>query len=531
MNAFRARIGVVLAVAGLLTLGLSAAYGTSSGPQSGQVRAGGTLTIGLAADPDALDPTLARTFVGRIVFMHLCEKLYDLNSRLKIVPQLAAGLPTVSRDKLTVTIRLRTGIRFNDGTPFNAQAVKISLDRHRTLARSARASELSPVASVEVRNPTTVVLRLKAPYAPLTAQLADRSGMVMSPAQLERLGDRFATSPVCVGPFQFGSRTAGDRIVLNKSQVYYARGRVHLSRIVFRIITDAAARAASLRAGDIDIQDAIASTDIRSIARDRDLRIIKSTSIGYQGLTINIGNKNGLGKLPYQNVGTPLASRQNLRQAFDLAIDRRLLNRVVFGGTNLPGCGAVPPVSPWYDRSIGCNTTRNLAQARRLVSRSGMRTPITVRLTIGTDAVAARLGQFIQAQEREAGFNVILQPTEFVTALAKADAGDFDVFAVGWSGRIDPDGNIYQFVHTRGSLNDSGFSSPRLDLILDNARKASTPRARKTLYRAAMTIIRAQRPLIYLWYPVNRFGVKRSVAGVQVFGDGLIRSQYAGFKR
>jgi peptide/nickel transport system substrate-binding protein len=412
----------------------------------------------------------------------------------------------------------------------NAQAVKISLDRHRTLARSARASELSPVASVDAQGANTVVIHLKEPYAPLTAQLADRSGMVMSPAQLSKLGDKFATEPVCVGAFRFGSRTAGDRIVLNKSPFYYARNRVHFSRIVFRIITDAAARAASLRAGDIDVQDRIASTDIRSIAGDRKLRIIKSTSIGYQGLTLNIGNKNGLGKLPYQNVGTALASRQSLRQAFELALDRRLLNRVVFGGTNFPGCGPIAPISPWYDKSLNCNTGRDLKRSRQLVSSSGMRTPINVRLMIGTDAVAARLGQFIQAQEREAGFNVILQPTEFVTALAKADAGDFDVFAVGWSGRVDPDGNIYQFVNTRGSLNDSGFSSPRLDLILNNARKAATQRARMTLYRAGVRIIRAQRPLIYLWHPVNRFGVKRTVAGVQIYGDGLIRAHLAGFK-
>ena len=97
--------------------------------------------IGLAEDPDALDPTTARTFVGRIVFAHMCEKLYDLNAKLQIMPQLAAALPQVSADKLTYTIRIRSGIKFNDGTALNAQAVKTSIDRHRTLkARLARAS-------------------------------------------------------------------------------------------------------------------------------------------------------------------------------------------------------------------------------------------------------------------------------------------------------------------------------------------------------------------------------------------------------
>src|SRR5215210_645924 len=146
MNVIRRRgprvlgAALVLAATGLLASG--AAGSVSSGS-----KAGGTLTIALAEEPDALDPTLARTFVGRMVFLAMCEKLYDLNGKLQIVPQLAAGMPKLSADKQTVTIKIRRGVRFNDGTPLNAQAVKISLDRRRTLTGSRRASELSPVTS------------------------------------------------------------------------------------------------------------------------------------------------------------------------------------------------------------------------------------------------------------------------------------------------------------------------------------------------------------------------------------------------
>ena len=234
--------------------------------------------------------------------------------------------------------------------------------------------------------------------------------------------------------------------------------------------------------------------------------MIKATSIGYQGISFNIGNKNGLGK-PFENVGTPLASRQLLRQAFELSLDRRVINRVVFGGTVLPGCLPVPPTSPYFDRSIRC-PARNVAQARSIIQRTGVDTPVRVRLTIGTDQVQARLGQVIQSMAQEAGFAVTLAPTEFVTALARQDAGNYDSFAIGWSGRIDPDGNIYQFVHSKGSLNNLGWSSPRMDLLLDNARKATTMRARRTLYSAAYRILRSQLPLLYLWHPVNRHGVK-----------------------
>ena len=258
-----------------------------------------------------------------MVFLHMCEKLYDLNAKLEIVPQLAAALPTISADKQTMTIRLRRGIRFNDGTALDAAAVKTSLDRHRTLARSARASELAPVSAVEVAGPLTVRLRLSTPYSPLTAQLADRAGMIMSPKQLDGArrpvrdepGLRRARSGTSAARPATGSRWRSRRTTTGGAGS-------SSTQIVFRIITDTSARAANLRSGDVQVLDRIASTDLPAIARDRNLRVLKATSIGYQGISINIGNKNGLGK-PFENVGTPLASRQLLRQAFELSLDRQ----------------------------------------------------------------------------------------------------------------------------------------------------------------------------------------------------------------
>ena len=109
--------------------------------------------------------------------------------------------------------------------------------------------------------------------------------------------------------------------------------------------------------------------------------------------------------------------------------------------------------------------------------------------------------------EQPVGFDVTLKPTEFVSSLNAADAGNFDAFNVGWSGRVDPDGNIYGFVATPGTLNDSGYSNPKLDYILNGARKSVTEKSRITLYTAAMKIIHRDRPLIYLYHPVNYYGV------------------------
>ena len=520
-----------LVVTGLAAVGATVAAAHTA-RSAADIRNGGTLTIGLAEEPDALDPTLARTFVGRIVFLSMCEKLYDLDSHLNIVPQLATALPQVSKDKLTYTIKLRKGVEFNDGTPFDAAAVKQTLERDLTLKGSVRASEISPIKTVDAPNATTVVLHLSSPYSPLTAQLADRAGMILSPKALDS-GGTFAQNPVCVGPFMFKDRVAGDHITVVKSPYYYDKAKVHLASIVYKIMTDPSSRTQALRAGDIQVEDRIQSTDVPTLQNDKSVTVPKAVTIGYQGLTINIGNKNGLLK-PYSNVGTDLAKSQYLRTAFDLALDRTTINKVVFGGLNQPDCYPLAPVSPWYKpttKGLACNLHANVNLAKQLVKASGIASPSVNLMLGGTDPVNARLGQVIQSMEAAVGIKVSVTPTEFTTALNRADAGNFDAFAIGWSGRVDPDGNIYGFVATKGTLNDSGYSDPKLDYILNGARKSLTTKARDTLYRAAMQIIHRQRPLIYLYHPVNYYGVSKKVAGVQIYGDGLIRAAFAGYTK
>src|SRR5437764_1156992 len=393
MNGIRGRAALAGA-APLLALSLAAVAAAGPAKHAAAAKNGGTLTIGLTAgEPDALDPTLARTFSGREVFLTFCEKLYDLNAKAQIVPQLATALPTVSKDKLTVTIPLRKGIKFNDGTPFNADAVVKSIQRDQTLKGSARASEISPVDTVTAQGQYTVVFHLKTPYSPLTAQLADRAGMVMSPAQLDKLGDKFATNPICVGPFMYDNRVAGDTITVVKSPFYYDKKDVNLDKIVFKVENDAAAAAAALKAGDLQVLDGVASTELQGVVHTPTLRIIKETGLGYQGITINLGNKNGLLK-GYSNVGTPITN-DKLREAFEMAIDRKAMNKVVFGGTVLPGCTPISPSSAWYDPSVKC-TPYNPAQAKKLVQQAGVSNP-TIHLMVPVGTVNLRQAQFLQS--------------------------------------------------------------------------------------------------------------------------------------
>src|SRR6516165_10017176 len=155
---------------------LAAVLALAASPAAAQT----TLRVGLAEDPDMLDPTLARTYVGRIVFSALCDKLFDIDAKLNIVPQLALSQQT-SEDGKTVTIRLRPGVKFHDGESLDAEAAKFSLDRHLTMTGSFRRSEITAVDHVDVVDPLTVRLVLKTPFSPLIAQLTDRAGMMVSP--------------------------------------------------------------------------------------------------------------------------------------------------------------------------------------------------------------------------------------------------------------------------------------------------------------------------------------------------------------
>jgi peptide/nickel transport system substrate-binding protein len=528
------RIGAAVGAgvaAGLLALVISAAAGASAKQAHAvKFKNGGTFTVAMTnGEPDALDPTLARTFSGREVFLTMCEKLYDLNKQTQIVPQLAAALPTVSSDKLSMTVKLRHGIKFNDGTPFNAAAVVKTEMHYLTATGSVRASEISAVKSVTAKGKYAVVFHLKAPYSPLTAQLADRAGMILSPKALGKLGLNFARSPVCVGPFMYKGRIAGDSITVVKSPFYYAKNKVHFAKIVFKIYNDTTAAAQALKAGTVQAIDAIAPTDIPSIKADNALNVIKAAGLGYGGITINIGNKNGLLKLPYQNVGTDLASSPKLREAFEMAINRNTLNKVVFNNTVLPGCTPISPSSSWFDKSIKC-TPYNPNQAKQLVKASGISNP-TVNLMVPTGTVALREAQFIQAEEAAVGIKLNVQSTDFVTSLSKADAGTFDAFLIGWSGRVDPDGNIYGFVATPGTLNDSGYSNAHLDRFLNRARSASTTKARKAYYKAAVTQIINNRPLIYLDHPITYSGITKKVSGVTLYPDTLLRVAFAGYTK
>jgi peptide/nickel transport system substrate-binding protein len=283
-----------------------------------------TLRIGLAEDPDVLDPTLARTFVGRIVFAALCDKLFDIDEKLAIVPQLATSYEW-SADSKALTMKIRPGVTFHDGEKLDAAAVKYNIERHKTMQGSNRRGELAPVTTVDVVDPMTVRLNLSAPFAPLLAQLADRAGMMVSPKAAQEAGDKFGAKPVCSGPFRFVERVAQDRIVVERFANYWNKSEIHVDRISYLPIVDSTVRLANLKSGQLDLIERLAPSDVGGLKTDARFKISTITEIGYQGITINTGKSD----LAQKN---PLGKDPRVREAFELALDRQGIVQVAMDG-------------------------------------------------------------------------------------------------------------------------------------------------------------------------------------------------------
>ena len=454
-----------------------------------------TLRIGLAGDPDTLDPTQGRTYDGRNVFAALCDKLVDIGPELEIVPQLATDWQWTDGNKGLV-LKLRTQVKFQDGEPFDAAAVKFNIERHLSMPGSNRKAEISAVTGAEVIADDTVKLVLSAPYAPLLAQLTDRAGMMVSPKAARAEGEKFGSHPVCAGPFKFVERVAQDRIV-------------------YLPIPDPTVRLANLQSGGLDIIEEVAATDFDTVRKDRRLRLTTITGLGYSGLIINLANGERSKK--------PLGQDARVRQALELSIDRTALNEVVFNGEYQPGNQWVAPSNPYYIKEFPVSA-RDVSKAKALLAAAGTPNPVIELMAINSP-VALQTAQVIQAMAQESGFDIRIKATEFASSLQLATKGDFEAFLLGWSGRSDPDGNIYNLLACNGTLNDGRYCNQEVNHELDAARSTGARADRLAHYRIAAEHILRELPIIYLYHPTFRYAATVKLSGFTPYPDGLIRPQ------
>jgi peptide/nickel transport system substrate-binding protein len=464
-----------------------------------------TLRIGLAEDPDVLDPTLARTFVGRIVFAGLCDKLFDLDEKLNVVPQLATSYKW-SADNKSLEIKLRSGVTFHDGEKMDAEAVKFNLERHKNMTGSTRRGDLAPVASVEVVDPLTVKLNLSSPFAPMLTVLTDRAGMMVSPKAAQAAGEKFGVKPVCSGPFRFVERIAQDRIVLERYPGYWNKGQIHFDRVVYQPIIDATVRLANLRR----------ASSTSSSAWPAPCRRLRATTASRSRI-VRMAIRHLFQRRQRRAGAEQPGGLRYVREAFELS-----LMQAYQGGDGRRSC----PGQPVGRAGIG--TTPRTCRFRSAMWRRRRRCPPppasnpSVTLMTPTESGAQRIEKVAQAMAKEAGFDIKIQSTEFASSLALADKGQYEAYVLAWSGRADPDGNLQIHLSCKAALNYPGYCNAAVDELINKARTTLDPAQRAKLYEE---IRRSRRQDRRSSSSSNATGFGRTAPahGLRTIPDGLVR--------
>jgi len=476
----------------------------------GSASAQGVLRIGLNDDPDALDPTISRAYTGRLVFAALCDKLFDVTPDLKIVPQLATGYEWAA-DHRSVVLKLRPGVKFHDGEPFNADAVRFNIDRHINTPGSFRKSEIGEITKVDVVDDLTVRFALSEPVTPLIAALTDRAGMMVSPKAARELGDRFGTKPVCAGPYRFVERVAQGKIVLERFAGYWDKANVQVERVEFVPITDSTARLASLRSGDLHMIERVSPTDLGQIRQDARLKVVGVPELGFQVIRLNVAN--GPKSKTFADV--------RVRQAVDLAIDRETVVQTVFNGEYIAGNQWISPSNMYYNAKLPVRK-RDVARARQLLREAGQPN-LAFTLIVPPERDRQEASLVIQAMLAEVGVTMTIQTQENVTMLQAGKRGDFEAYFTFWSGRPDPDGNIYTHYTCKGAQNDPRFCNETFDALVTKARHVAEPAERKKLYDQATEILLREVPSLHLWHRRVFTGYSIKVQGFTPHPDGIIR--------
>jgi peptide/nickel transport system substrate-binding protein len=470
------------------------------------------LRIGLAEDPDLLDPHQARTFVGRLVFTALCDKLVDIDENLKIVPRLATEW-SFSEDGKTITMKLRQGVTFHDGEKFDAAAAKYNLERALTLPESRRKSEVAAIASIDAIDDYTIKLNLKEPSSPLMSQLTDRAGMMVSPKAAKEMGANLASKPVCSGPFKFVERVQNDRIVLERFANYWNKDKIHFDKVTFTPIPDATVRLANLQSGQLDLLERLLPTDIPAVKADKRLVLQPVVGLGYASFSINVGQT--------ERAKTPLGQDPRIREAIELAIDRDILNQVVFNGEFTPGNQPVAPNNPFYAKTVPI-PKRDVARAKELLKAAGQPN-FSFEMQVPNDTQQQQVAQVIQGMLREVGIDMKILSIEFATALQNQTKRNYQASLIGWSGRPDPDGNIHIFLKHGAPLNETDYNNPEVDKLLDAARLTYDVAKRQELYTKAAEIYLKDRPIMYLYHQKWLFVHSAKLAGFKPLPDAMIR--------
>jgi peptide/nickel transport system substrate-binding protein len=488
--------------------------------------AGGSITFVLENDVIDFDPMRSRAFVDRNAHYQIYDSLVTVDPKGKIIPALAEKWDT-SQDGKTVTFTLRKGVKYHDGTAFDADSVKWNLDRYRNTQGSARTGELAPVDSVDAVDPATVRVNLKTPFAPFLSLLVDRAGMMVSRAVVEAQGDDFTRKAfkAGTGPFVLTEAVKDDHMTLEKNPDWWGTDQAGnklplLDKITIKPITNTDVRLTNVRTGDAQISNNIGTKDVATVKNDSTLVYQEVPGLAFNSLIPNM--KEGY-----------LFNDARYVKAVSMAIDRQEILQKAYFGIGTVGYGTIAPPHFAYDPNFKPFEKPDADGAKQLIQQVG-KGPLSFEFLVQSgDPVTLQIAQLIQAQLRKADIDAQITQLEFAQILQVQNDHTFKgMTLIGWSGRIDPDGNTYDHVYTGRPNNDSGYSNPDVDRLLDQERSTNDEGQRKDAFRKAEQIYVVDNPArVWFRFAVAQLLTTKQLQGLEPYPDQIPRFQYASLQK
>ncbi len=491
------RIGGVLTALTLVAMALAGCGGGAEGSKSAD-----TIVIGQVAEPKSLDPAADTAVNDFRILVNIYDGLvtYAPDS-LEIRPDLATDW-NVSKDGTTYTFTLRKGVKFQDGTPLTAQAVKYNFDR--MLVKGAPGSNTGPfpladqfygaVKKVIAVDKHTVRFELSHPYAPFLSNLAYPTGLIVSPAAVKKYGKKFGHHPVGTGPFAFKSWTPNQSVVLTANQDYWG-GAPKTKTAVFRPLPEASGRIAALKSGDADLIVEVPADNLAQLRSDSALKV--QTVAGPHLWFLILNTKQG----PFKN--------KLVRQAANYAINKKAIVKNILAGTAAVATGPIAPAfGAAHDDSIQ-GYPYNLAKAKSLMKKAGLSNGADVTFYVTTSGSGMlepkAMAEAIQAQLKKIGLRVHIKTFEWNTFLDKVNAGlagKADMAEMAWMTN-DPGTLPYLTLRTqafpdKGGFNSGYYSNPEVDRLINKIQTTTNPDARNKLFHQMSKLVVEDAPWVFV---------------------------------
>jgi peptide/nickel transport system substrate-binding protein len=497
---------VVSTLTALLAVALAGSL-TASGAVDAPKR-GGSLVFAHTTNPSSLDPVLYRGANDKVVLWQLYDGLIRLNEKGNFEPSLAESWDV--KDPMHLIFKLRPGVKFHDGTPFNAQAVKAHIDRIKDPeTRAAWRTDFDQIDRVDAVDAFTVSFVMKAPSANILAVLADTPALIPSPSAVKKRGKDFGLNPAGTGPFVLERWVQDGELLLKRNPSYWESDRPHVDQVVVKIVPDDTVTRAGLRSGTIHAAFRVPSHEVAALRTDPGMKVVTYARTGINYIQFN------LSRPPFDKV--------TLRQAVAYAIDRDAVHKVIYKGLGYPARGLLSPGRPGYYDARFPGITLDLGKVRAKLAEAGKPNGFKFTYLNRNDNEWPELAQILQAQLAQAGIQMEIQTMESRQQLVELREGRYEAAPRGYPGTIDVSDIFVKVYHSKSPLNYGRYRNEAVDRAIESGNGVFDTQKRIQFFRQAEQLIVTDVPTAIIYHQSYVAAHLATVKGIEVIPDGYLR--------